>query len=175
MSDPIKDFFDREADFRFREETGTPEAYYPGSETKIDTPVPVRRVNAVQIEWDRNPTVKRVNGDSVEFFPISALAKAVGRTAEVVRKWIKFGYLPQSPFRSRGYTQETIDREVAGRRMYTRSMIEAVLRIFAAHGILKIKRMKWEDTPTVPAEIQRAWASIHAELVGKDIPNGSNQ
>ena len=58
-------------------------------------------------------TCKLPNGETVELFYIGTLAKALGRTTNLVRKWEISGTIPDPCFRDkfncRLYTQEQID------------------------------------------------------------------
>lgn len=58
-------------------------------------------------------TCKLPNGETVELFYIGTLAKSLGRTTNLVRKWEISGTIPDPCFRDkfncRLYTQEQID------------------------------------------------------------------
>lgn len=161
--DSIEDFFSK---VKVQEEEDDPTAIqetYPGSKHEISRPKPTRRVQAVIQDWDDKPDVHVIKGQQIEFFTVDALSKAVGRSSDVVRKWIKFGYIPQAPYRTRGYTFED-GREVSGKRLYSRGMVEALVALFTKYGLQKIKRMKWRDYPTLPQEIQEAWTLEYQKI-----------
>lgn len=136
---------------------------YPGSRHEISRSAPTRRVQAVIQDWDDKPEKKVINGQEVEFFTLDALAKAVGRSGDVVRKWIKHGYLPQAPYRSRGY-EYADGRKVLGKRLYSRGMIEVLLVLFTKYSIQPKSRMKWRDYPMLPQEIKEAWTIEYEKI-----------
>lgn len=173
MSDPILDFFRKEEEHGKRNASPEPDDYYPGSKIRIQPSKPKTVINRESVAWDENPTIKTIKGQTVEFFTINALALAVGRSVDLVRKWVQHGYIPQSPFRSKGYKNRNGD-EKPGSRMYTRSMVDAVVDLFTKHGVIE-GRMRWEKTPHLPREIQEEWTRIHVGLTDQSIQDGSTQ
>jgi hypothetical protein len=67
-------------------------------------------------------SIKLPNGDEVELYTISSLAFALGRSAQLVRKWEISGVIPKTPFKDarkrRLYTQEQIDIIVSNAERY---------------------------------------------------------
>ena len=59
----------------------------------------------------------RINGDTIEVFPVSYLANALGRTSQTVRKWEISGVIPRCfvdpTSKVRFYSQEQIDTIVS--------------------------------------------------------------
>jgi len=71
-----------------------------------------------------------VRGVEKQFFPIGALALALGgRSANTIRAWEKEGNLPKSVF-----VKPSADPR-GRRRMYTRAMVEGLVRIAKEEGI----------------------------------------
>lgn len=133
--------------------------YYPGSKRK-------RRENTapekVEVEWDSKPVIKTLpNGTDVEMFTLGALANALGRPIITLRAWMTEGYLPTSPYR----LPSTVDKngkEVQGRRLYTRPMIEVTVELFRKAGVLNAKRIEWATNRHLVTEIAEAWDNIRA-------------
>lgn len=166
MGDPVVDFFAKESvDHQSR--LTQPETHYPGSKARIERPVPSQSVTAVIEDWDAKPLLRNVNGKQLELFSVNHLAKALGRKADAVRKMIKFGYLPQSPFRSRGYANES-GKDIPGRRLYTREMVEVAVARFAKYRLLDNQRLRWERYPLLPKEIQEEWTRLYSEIYESD-------
>ena len=90
-----------------------------------------------------------------------ALAAAVGRPVITIRAWLKEGYLPASPYRLP--TKKNINGEDhAGRRLYSRAMVEALVDIFNRAGLMETKRIEWSMHRQLPQEIVEAWNEIRA-------------
>lgn len=55
----------------------------------------------------------KIKGEEIDLYYISALADALGRTTQTIRKWEIAGVIPNSCFRDKGknrlYTKEQID------------------------------------------------------------------
>ena len=62
-------------------------------------------------------TFKLPNGEEIELYYIGALANALGRSTNAIRKWEISGVIPNTCFRDKD-----------GRRMYSREQIEAIVR-----------------------------------------------
>ena len=134
--------------------------YYPGSKRKRKEPVE-RKV--VSVSWDSRKFIKTLpNGKDAEFFTLGSLSMAVNRSIITMRSWIKKGYIPASPYRLPTKPDKNGEDHM-GRRLYTRPMIEAVVEIFAQHGILDTDRVEWSQHRTLGSEISEAWAKIRAE------------
>jgi hypothetical protein len=82
--------------------------------------------------WDEHPQRHFLRGEQVEMFPVGALATAVGVTPKAIYKWERLRILPPSRFRTQAPKASPIpEKTPAGRRLYTRAQIEAVIE--AAH------------------------------------------
>lgn len=106
------------------------------------------------VAWDARPVKKFVKGQVVEFFTIGALALALGKSVKTVRRGIHEGYLPQATYR-----MPTVNN-VAGKRLYLRAQIEAIVKVADAHGLLGSTYVRWIDHPTLADEIRQAWRDI---------------
>lgn len=137
--------------------------FYPGSKRKRK-PVEVKPPEVVpDSSWDSKPYKKTLpNGRDLEMFTIGALAAAVGRPVITIRAWLKEGYLPASPYRLP--TKKNINGEDhAGRRLYSRAMVETLVEIFSRNGLMDTKRIEWSMHRQLPHEIAEAWNQIRAE------------
>jgi len=82
--------------------------------------------------WDDHPQRKFLRGEEIEMFPVGALASAVGVTSKAIYKWERLRILPPSRYRTQAPKEGPIPgKQAAGRRLYTRAQIEAVIE--AAH------------------------------------------
>ena len=136
--------------------------YYPGSKRKRKEKVVKPPEITLDSAWDAKPIKKALpNGKEVELFSIGALAGALGRPIITVRTWIKEGYLPASPYRLPAKKNSKGDDHL-GRRLYSRAMVEAVIRLFDSAGLLNIKRIEWSAHRQLSNEIAEAWNNIRA-------------
>jgi hypothetical protein len=81
--------------------------------------------------WARDP-VEREDGRVL--YRIGCLAHALDVSPQRLRRWIRWGWMPDTPFRAHG-----VDRR-GNRRLFTRSMIEAAVRIADDERVLGAKR-----------------------------------
>ena len=137
--------------------------YYPGSKRKRKPVVAKTPETDSSYTWDAKSFVKTLpNGRDLEMFTIGALAAAVGRPVITIRAWLKEGYLPASPYRLP--TKKNINGEDhAGRRLYSRAMVETLVEIFSRNGLMDTKRIEWSMHRQLPHEIAEAWNQIRAE------------
>lgn len=137
--------------------------FYPGSKRKRK-PIEAKKPEVTpDSNWDSRPYVKTLpNGRDLEMFTIGALASAVGRPVITIRAWIKEGYLPASPYRLP--TKKNIKGEDhAGRRLYSRAMVESLVDIFTKAGLMETKRIEWSLHRQLPKEIAEVWNQIRTE------------
>ncbi len=136
--------------------------YYPNSKRKRKVSVPKTSEVKLDLHWDTKPYKKTLpNGNEVEMFTIGPLAAALGRPVITIRTWIKEGYLPASPYRLPAKKDSKGD-DHQGRRLYSRAMVEAVIRLFDSAGLLNIKRIEWSAHRQLSNEIAEAWNNIRA-------------
>lgn len=138
------------------------DVYYPGSKRKRKPIVAKKPEIEPSYTWDSKSFVKTLpNGRDLEMFTIGALALALGRPVITIRAWLKEGYLPASPYRLP--TKKNIRGEdQAGRRLYSRAMVEKVVELFTKAGLLEVKRIDWSLHRQLSNEIAEAWGQIRA-------------
>lgn len=68
--------------------------------------------------FDKPKQVVKIGDEEVELYYINALASALGRTSQTIRKWEIAGIIPDAIFRDKN-----------GRRLYTKEQIEIMVRI----------------------------------------------
>lgn len=136
------------------------DTYYPGSKRKRREPAPPE-VTPVE-GWEKRFYKKTLpSGEEVPMYTIGSLADALGRPIITIRQWMKAGYLPDSLYR----LPTTLDKngeERQGRRLYTKSMIDAAVAAFAKAGVLHKKRVEWALHRQLTREIDEAWTKILA-------------
>lgn len=140
--------------------------YYPGSR-KIRGSVPQAAREYEDIDrWDDRPFMKVLNGQEVEMFTISALAKAIGKSVQSVRLYETHGYLPKTPYRNPSTVVNGVSR--LGRRLYTRAMVEEVVTALDGRGLLNAPRIEWGEHPDLPREIADAWKLLREPHITTD-------
>jgi len=138
------------------------DSYYPNSKRKRKPLVEKAPEVKLDLHWDSKPYKKLLpNGNEIEMFTIGPLAAALGRPVITIRTWIKEGYLPASPYRLPAKKDSKGD-DHQGRRLYSRAMVEAVIRLFDSAGLLNIKRIEWSAHRQLSNEIAEAWNNIRA-------------
>lgn len=145
----------------FIEETfGDLDKFYPGSKRKRKEPV-VREVKVTS--WETNFFKKTLpNGRELQMYTLGSLAKALNRSTKVVRFWTEQGTLPLSPYRLPSKPGKN-GQMYAGRRLYSKAMVEAAVEIFANAGILHLTRVEWSVHRNLSDKIAEAWDKIRAE------------
>jgi hypothetical protein len=138
------------------------DSYYPGSKRKRKPVTAKKPEIETDTNWDSRPVKKTLpNGRDLEMFTIGALAAAVGRPIVSIRAWIKEGYLPASPYRLP--TKKDVNgKDHAGRRLYSRAMVEKLVEILDKAGLLQTKRIEWPLHRQVSLDIAEAWSQIRA-------------
>jgi hypothetical protein len=136
------------------------EKFYPGSKRK--------RRDVV----DKSPTItdwedeffKKIlpNGKEVQMYTLGSVAKALGRSTKTLRAWMEEGKLPTSPYRLPSKVGKN-GKEYAGRRLYSKAMVDATVEIFAKAGLLEIDRVDWVLHRKLVDKIAEAWETIRAE------------
>lgn len=125
---------------------------YPGSKRtrksieRIDAPPPDA---SMQGRWDAAPHIKRVDGKNVEFFFIGALAQALERSPNTIRRWIEHGTIPQARFRIDAVSIK------GSRRMWTRAQIEGMIRIAREEGLFEGRNVGGTQFTARVKELQR--------------------
>lgn len=139
------------------------EDFYPGSKRKRKKIEPKKPEVIPDATWDSKPSkLNMPNGKTLEMFTIGALAQALGRPVITIRMWISEGYLPASPYRLPGTVNKN-GKDHKGRRLYSRAMVEKVVELFTAAGVLHTKRIEWQLHRNLSEDIAKAWMQIRDE------------
>jgi hypothetical protein len=139
------------------------DVYYPGSKRKRKEIEPKKPEVTPMVDWDSKPFIKTLpNGRDVELFTIGALANALGRPTITIRNWMKEGYLPASPYRLPNSVNKKGEPH-AGKRLYSRAMVEKVIELLGKAGLLNTKRIEWSLHRNLSNEIAEAWSKIRAD------------
>jgi hypothetical protein len=135
--------------------------FYPGSKRARREPVaPKIKENT---GWEDEAYEKHLpNGEKIEMYTLGSLAKALNRPVKTVRYWIEHGQFPVSPYRLPSTVGKN-GKEYAGRRLYSRAMVEATIDIFAKAGLLETDRVDWTVHRNLGDKIAEAWTKIRAE------------
>lgn len=135
--------------------------YYPNSKRKrraVSEPVLLKEV----LGWDSRPISKTLpNGKEIEMFTLKALADALNRPLATIRLWMQLGHLPSAPYRLPA-TKDKNGKDRAGRRLYSRAMIEAAVEVFQKANILTASRVEWSMNQQVTIDLAEAWNNIRA-------------
>lgn len=130
--------------------------YYPGSKRKrrdaADTPV------TVSSAWDAKPILKWMDGAEVEFFLLGALANALGKRPVTIRLWERKAYIPKSPYRLPSHINKQ-GKEIPGKRVFTRELIDIAVDEFAKRGLLGTARVEWKDHEDLTIALYERWSS----------------
>jgi hypothetical protein len=122
MSDPLLDRFS--------------DLNWPGKRKPVNRDLPI--IPETKEEgWDDKPYFYTVNGTKKEFFTISHLSAALGRSIVTIRSWEKRGYLPRTPYSSPRPKGDSLPNVPAkGRRLWTRDQILGILKIASEEGVI---------------------------------------
>lgn len=132
---------------------GLEDEFYPASSQRRRESREARRNRLAQERqeakqeegWDAHPIKKThpQTKQTLELFPIGALAKALNRRPVTIRSWISKGWIPQAGYR----TKERVGtRGDAGLRMWSRKQIEGMQRIAGEEGLLNPSPPKITNT-----------------------------
>ncbi len=104
--------------------------------------------------WARHPT----RGDDGRiYYPTRDLAAALGLTPSRLRRWICSHWIPDTPFRRLGVTRE------GNRRLYSRAMIEAAIRIATEEGVIERKRCNGLGESPFGIRVAQTWARLNEQ------------
>ncbi len=145
--------------------------FYPGSKRKKKSLIQEEKKREQELAWDSKPYKKTLpNGKEVEMFTIGALSKALGRPIVTLYQWMDAGYLPTSPYRLPDTTGKN-GAVIAGRRLYTRQMVEATVELFSRFGLLEKSRINWAVNRKLSQELSEAWDKIRAKETMNETDN----
>lgn len=144
----------------FEETFAELDKYYPGSRRKRkEAPEPKPK----DTSWESGFFTKVLpNGRQVQMYTLGSVAKALNRSTKTLRAWIEQGKLPASPYRMPDTTG--VNGQVyAGRRLYSKAMVEALVDIFSRYRLSDVDRVEWTTHRNLTKEIAEAWETIRAE------------
>lgn len=127
--------------------------FYPGSKRSRREPVAQPARSAVS--WDSRPVTKLYEGQPREFFMPKALADALGRSTVTIRLWERNGYIPKAPFRLPGHVRA--GKQIPGKRVYTRELIEIAVEEFAKRGLIDSPRVEWKQHRDLTIALYERW------------------
>ena len=136
--------------------------YYPGSKKKRKS-ISFPKVEKKEKEgWEEQGMIKNLpNGKALELFPPGALSLALDRPLVTIRLWERRGYIPKAPYRAR--SRMVNGKKEPGWRMYSRAMIESLLRSFQSRNLLEKPRIDWNRHTDLSVELLENWTKIHEE------------
>lgn len=135
--------------------------FYPGSKRKRREPVAPKA--PVVTSWEDTYFEKTLpNGRQLQMYTLGSLAKALGRSTKTMRQWLDKGILPSSPYRLPS-KQGANGKEYAGRRLYSKEMVEAAVVIFTNAGLMDTDRVDWSIHRSLVDKIAEAWETIRAK------------
>ena len=133
------------------------DSYYPGSKTKRRT-APESVVKDDQ-GWRTKSVKKLLNGEEREFYFPGAMALALGKTTVTIRLWERNSYIPNAPYRLPGYTS-TSGKQVPGKRVYSREIIEVTIEEFDKRNLLGTARVEWKEHHDLTIALYERWKSV---------------
>jgi hypothetical protein len=108
---------------------------YPGKRTPVN-----RGEKVIQVEetgWDDKPIWYVVKGEKREFFTISHLAAALGKSVVTIRSWENKGLLPRTPYSSPRPRGEMLPgTQPRGKRLWTRDQILGTIQIASEERVI---------------------------------------
>lgn len=110
---------------------------WPGKRKPINRVIPEEPSPVEEASWDDKPLFYVYKGKKREFFTISHLSAALGKSPVTIRAWENRGVLPKSPYRSprpRGATLPNVEKK--GKRLWTREQITGILSIASQEGVI---------------------------------------
>ena len=149
--------------------------YYPNSKRKRKAVVKdVPKVKDLDA-WDSRPYVKTMpNGKDMELFTLGALATALGRPIITVRTWTNNGQLPQPPYRLPSKPDKNGHMH-AGRRLYSRAMVESAVELFQRNGLLHLDRIEWLQHQQVTQDLAEVWTNLRTKENNANTANTENE
>lgn len=103
---------------------------YPGSTKKRRAVAGPQEDPAPAGAWEGVAFVQfTYKGKLTRFYTVDVLADMLGRKSQTMRKWERLGYLPHTKYRKPGRGEH------GKRRLYTRPVIDGVVRIAHEEGI----------------------------------------
>lgn len=136
--------------------------YYPGSKRKRkSSSFPAVEKKEIELWENQGKSKKLPNGKTIDLFGPGSLCLAINRPIVTLRLWERKGYIPKAPYRLKSILVG--DKKMPGSRMYSRAMIESLLKSFQSRGLLETPRIDWNRHPDLSIELLENWTKIHTE------------
>jgi hypothetical protein len=141
---------------------GDLDQYYPGSKRKRkSSSFPKVEKKEVELWENQGKSKKLPNGKTIDLFGPGSLCLALNRPIVTLRLWERKGYIPKAPYRLKSIMVD--GKPMPGSRMYSRAMIESLLKSFQSRGLLETPRIDWNRHPDLSIELLENWTKIHTE------------
>lgn len=101
------------------------------------------------------------------------MAMAINRHPNSVKHWISKGFIPHAPFRLPSWTMPD-GREVPGRRLWSRGMIESLVALLRQYNLIDSKRVDWKRYPELPGMIRESWDKEYLQVFEKEEDNAGS-
>jgi hypothetical protein len=134
--------------------------FYPQSKRKRR--VQEKKVEVVSSSWEDEYYEKLIGGVTRKLYTLGSLAKALNRSPKTLRQWMDDGKFPSAPYRLPDTTGSN-GKVYAGRRLYSKAMVDAVVKIFASAGLLNADRVDWDTHRNLVDKVAEAWEQIRAD------------
>lgn len=116
--------------------------------------------------WDRNPVVLKRKGVVEEYFDVAAMGEALGRRGVTIRSWEEKGFLPKAWYRTKPPRPfKNTGKVIAGRRLYTRQQIEAVIAAAKVSRVYDPADSRIADWPEFTRLVRAAWSALWASSI----------
>lgn len=135
------------------------DAFYPNSKRKRRAVEVKQKVKSES--WEDEAYEKMIGGVNRQVYTLGSLAKALNRSPKTLRQWMDDDKFPQAPYRLPDTTGSN-GKVYAGRRLYSKAMVEVAVKIFTSAGLLHADKIDWSVHRNLSDEIAEAWATIRA-------------
>lgn len=145
--------------------------FYPGSRRRRRDQILAQPQGSAVTEssWEEKFVTKNVHGKEVQMYTIGALAQALNKSEKSIRLWVSRGYFPLAVYRMPDVEGSDGIRR-AGRRLYTKEMIDAAVTSFQRRGLLDAQRIEWSQHRDLGPEIATEWNRIKDALASNSSP-----
>ena len=142
----------------FEETFSELDTFYPGSKRK-------RRKSKLEkptvevVPWEDEFFEKFIGGNKLMLYTLGSLAKAMNRSPKTLRKWMEDGKFPESPYRMPDIVGKN-GKTYLGRRLYSKAMVEAVVKIYTSAGLLHADKVELSTHRNLGDKITEVWNEI---------------
>jgi hypothetical protein len=117
-----------------------------------------------EMSWDDHPQhkfEKYLRGEKIEVFTVGALAEALGVSTKAIYKWERQRILPPPRYRTEAPKEGPIPGKApAGRRLYTRLQIEAVIEAAHEANVPRRPKRPHPNWKLFTALVVRSWKAL---------------